>query len=140
MADNRTTIEALEAKRAERKAATEKAREAQYAQDLEWLDGLEVEHGDGRVTALRMSSYVPGLPTLVVVKAPEPSYFARFRQQVRKAGQRVEAIGDAKDMLATACLAYPDAEVYGRMCEAWASLHDAVGVEAIRLAETEGKG
>jgi len=134
------SIEEIEERRAKRKEAIEKARGAQYEKDLEEVDKLEIEHGDDRVGVLKMPSFVTGLPTLVVVKTPAAAQFNRFRTRVRKAAQNTEAIGAAKDELAQSCLAYPDAATYERMREAWPSIHDNVGLEAIRLGEAEGKG
>ncbi len=137
--DIKKKIAELEAKRAKRKASADEARDVQRLKDLEELDKLEIEHGDGIVSALDTPSFVEGLPTLVVVKAPAPDYMKRFRQQVRKASKSVEAIGNAQDMLAASCVAYPDTGTYERMKETWSALHDSVGVEAIRLGQAEGK-
>lgn len=133
------SIEEIEARRAARKEAITRARDEQYEKDLAEVDKLEVEHGDDRVGVLKMPSYVSGLPTLVVVRTPGYDYFKRFRQRVRNAGQNTVAIGSAKDELASTCVAYPDKETYARMCEAWPSIHDNVGLEAIRLGQAEGK-
>lgn len=139
MADDATKIAEIEARRAERKAATKKERDAQYLIDLQRVEALELEHGNDRIEVLAMPSFTPGLPTVVVVRTPEPSKFERFRQMVRKAGKSAEAIGAAKDLLASSCIVYPDDETYGRMREAWPSIHDNAGVEAIRLGESVGK-
>jgi hypothetical protein len=136
----RMSIEEIEAKRAARKEAIAKARDEQYEKDLVEVDRLEIEHGDDRVGVLKVPSFVSGLPTLVVVKTPDASKFNRFRTRVRKAAQNTEAIGAAKDELASSCLAYPDEATYTRMKDAWPSIHDNVGLEAIRLGEAEGKG
>ena len=133
------TIDEIEERRAARKKAIAKARDEQYAKDLEQVDKLEEELGDDRVGMLKMPSFVAGLPTLVVVKTPSSAIFNRFRQMVRKAGQKTVEIGAAKDLMAASCVAYPDTETYGRMKEEWPSIHDNVGIEAIRLGESEGK-
>ena len=133
------TVEEIEARRAKRKETIAKAREEQYAKDLEEVDKLEMELGDDRVGVLKMPSFVAGLPTLVVVRTPSSSVFNRFRSMVRAAGQKTIAIGAAKDLMASSCVAYPNEETYKRMCEEWPSIHDNVGIEAIRLGETEGK-
>ncbi len=138
--DAKAKIAEIEARRAARKDVTAKAREEQYAKDIVRVDELELEHGDDRVAVLKMPSFVPGLPTLVVVRTPEPAKFNRFRQMIRKANQNAEMTGAAKDLLAASCVLYPDEETYGRMRESWPSIHDSVGVEAIRLGESEGKG
>lgn len=129
----------IEAKRAARKEAIAKARAEQYAKDVVQVDAFEMEYGDDRVSVLKTTSFVEGLPTVVVVKTPSPSVFKRYRQMVRRAGQKYEAIGDARDMMATECVAYPDKETYERMRESWPSIHDNVGAEAAKLGEAEGK-
>lgn len=133
------SIEEIEERRAKRKEAIAKAREEQYEKDLEQVDKLEAECGDDRVGVLKMPSFIAGLPTLVVVKTPTASVFNRFRQMVRKAGQKTVEIGAAKDLMAASCVGYPDQETYDRMREEWPSIHDNVGLEAIRLGESEGK-
>lgn len=133
------TVEEIEERRAKRKEGIAKARAEQYAKDLEHVDRLEAELGDDRVRILSTTSFVAGLPTLVVVKTPSVAHFSRFRQMVRNAGQKNAKIGEAKDLLASTCVAYPDEETYKRMCEEWPSIHDNVGIEAISLGEAEGK-
>jgi hypothetical protein len=135
-----TEVEKIEARRAERKKAIAKSRAEQYEKDLERVDALEQEHGDDRVAVLKMPSFVAGLPTVVVVKTPSAPVFRRFRDMVRKSKQNPDSIGAAQELLATSCIAYPDAETYKRMQEQWPSIHDNAGLEAIRLGEAEGKG
>ena len=139
MTDDASKIDEIEARRAERKAETAKARNAQYVIDVAKIDELEVQHGDDRIAVLKMPSFVAGLPTVVVVRTPEPSKFERFRQMVRKANGAAEAQGAAKDLLAASCIVYPDDDTYKRMREAWPSIHDNAGMEAIRLGEAVGK-
>lgn len=137
--DTAAKIIEIEERRAKRKEAIAKNREAQYLRDLEQVDRLETELGDDRVKVLHTPSFVAGLPTLVVVKTPSAPHFNRFRQMVRNAKEKSQKIGEAKDMLASTCVAYPEDEVYKRMCEEWPSIHDNVGIEAIALGEAEGK-
>lgn len=132
-------IEEIEERRRVRKEARVLAREEQYAKDLEQVDKLEEELGDDRVAVLETASYVAGLPVVVVVKTPSAAIFNRFRQMVRKANKSMEAMGAAQELLADSCIAYPDADTYKRMKEEWPSIHDSVGVEAIRLGEAKGK-
>lgn len=133
-------IAEVEARRADRRAALAKVKDEQYVKDLQEADRLEEEYGPDRVAVLKMPSFVAGLPTLVVVKTPLPDVLKRFRTQVRKNATNGEAIGGAKDLLAASCVLYPDELTYARMKEAWPSIHDNVGIEAIRMGEAEGKG
>lgn len=134
------SIEEIEKRREERRAATAKLREEQYAKDIVEVDKLEEEFGPDRVTVMKMNSFVPGLPMLVVVQSPDPSVMTRFRQMVRRAQGKHSDIGNAKDLLASSVVVYPDAATYAKMREQWTSIHDDVGNEAIRLSESEGKG
>ena len=134
-------VEEIEKRRAERKAARQKASAEQYAKDIVEVDRLEEEHGDDRVAVLKMPSFVPGLPTVVVVKTPSKPHMNRFREMAQKRANDKVAIGEAAAMLATTCIAFPaDKDVYARMCEEWPAIHDNAGVEAIRLGEAAGKG
>ncbi len=137
-------IDAIEARRAARKATGDKERKEQLAKDLEALDALEVQHGDGRVARLTVQFFTPGLPTMVIVSTPSDGHFTRYRQQIRKAGQNVEAKGAAADMLASVCVAYPDEDTYNRMRKVYPAIHDSVYIQAAQLGqartEDEGKG
>lgn len=140
------SIEDIEKRRADRRAARENAQKAQYAKDLARVDELEIEHGDDRVRILKMPSFVAELPTLVVVVTPESVVRKRYRQMVLKAGQNYPAIGAARDMLAASCVVYPDVKeedgktLYERMKESWPGIHDDVATTACELADAEGKG
>jgi len=135
-------IAELEARRTERKAAATRAREEQYAQDLEALDALETELGDGAVSPIDLAAHSAGLPTMVVVRTPSALHFKRFRDMVRRA--KDGNTGAATDLLADVSVAYPDPDTYARVREAFPGVHDSVGVVAIRLAQgqatNEGKG
>lgn len=133
------SIEEIEQRRAERKAAAARAREEQYALDLAALDALEIEHGDGAVSALEAPSYAAGLPTLAIVKCPAAEYFKRFRDRARRAKGQPDAIGAATDELALSCIVYPAADVYANMCSRFPGLHDSAGARAIELAQAKSE-
>jgi len=137
-------IEEIEVRRAARKEGIAKARAEQYEKDLLEVDKLEVEYGDDRVGVLETSSFVAGLPTVVVVKTPAEEYFKRYRQKVRRARKQngnldTEAMGAAADELAECCVVYPDKDTYARMKKEWPSFHDNVTKEAVRLGEAKEK-
>lgn len=140
------TLEAIEARRAARKAATAEARAAQYVIDMAALDKLEEEHGETNVKALHVKGYIKGLPTFVVVKSPGgTSYHKRFCDQVRAANGNKQAEGAAQDMLARASIVYPaEAEAQAAMVAAFPNmLNDVAGaaVEFVALrSEEEKKG
>lgn len=135
-------IEALEERRKKRRGATAEARAEQYAKDLEAIDGIEV--GGETVALLDVAFFTPGLPTVVGVKPPSEQFFTRFRQQVRKAGNNLEARGAAMDQLATVCVVYPEIDTYKLMLKTYPGMHDTVAMKAVALGEgktiEEGKG
>jgi hypothetical protein len=139
------SIEEIEVRRAARKEGIAKARREQYEKDIVEVDKLEVEFGDDRVSVLETSSFVQGLPTVVVVKTPAEDYFKRYRHKARKARKQngtvdTLAMGDAADELAECCIVYPaDKETYARMKTEWPSIHDNAIAEAVRLGEAKGK-
>lgn len=134
----------IENRRAERKAAAAKAREEQYAKDLEAIDAMEIESGEELAT-LKVANYKPGLPSLVGVKAPSEAYYKRFAQMIRKSGQNLEARAHAQDLLADSCWVYPkDDDQRKAMKEAFPGVLVSIAVKAAELAELnadeEGKG
>lgn len=142
-----TKIEEIEKRRAERKAATQRARDDQYAKDLEALDELEASHGDENVSRLAVNGFRPGLPTFVVVRVPTDVEYKRFSQTVRRAKDNNEAKAQAVEQLGAVCLVYPskdDEETRKALLSAFPGIIPSAGVEATRLAEaqreTEGKG
>lgn len=139
------TIEEIESRRAARKAAVAESRAAQYAKDLEALDSLEVEHGDGCVASLEVDKFVDGLPTMIVIRTPSQDQYKRFCQQVRRAAGNLEARGAAQDLLAESCWVYPSTpDDRKRMLAAFPGVLTSVAVRAAKLAEfradDEGKG
>jgi hypothetical protein len=133
------SVEEIQAARAARKASNEAARVEQYAKDLDALDALEVEHGDGRVCELSLPAYRPGLPTLVVVVCPAPDYYKRFQEMVRRAKGEGSKLGPAADLLADHCVAYPAKDVYAEVRKAFPGVHDSVAAAAAELSQAKGR-
>ena len=146
MADVQTRLAAIEAKRAARKATQDEARQEQLCTDLEALDALEIEHGDEKVRRVDLKSYVPvspdgtKLPTFVVVRMPSRIEFKRFQDMAKttkdgKQGDGLKAI----DLLASACIVYPDAATYEKLREEVPGVHVSAGTEAARMAAAEAE-
>jgi hypothetical protein len=131
------SIEEIQAARAARKAVGSAAREEQLAKDLEALDALELEHGDDRVVSLELPAHIPGLPTIIVGRCPSKDYFKKFQDMVRRAKGDLVRIGPATDQLADVCLAYPDAETYKQVREAFPAIHDQLATAAAELARAK---
>ncbi len=142
--DERTPLELAEAKRATRKAEVQKLHDARLALDLEAINELEITHGDSNVAVIRLP-YTEGLPAAVACRCPKPAEVKRFRHQItpKHPKDQPDTIA-AAEMLAGACLIYPDRETYDRLCLARPGLAGQLSGEAMKLAtgkdETEGKG
>lgn len=142
--DTRTPVEIAEAKRAERKAAANPARDAQRVVDLNAVNDLEIEHGDSNVGVINVP-YSDGLPTCAAVRAPKPAELKRFRVRVTPKHEKDRPdTAAASEELAATCVIYPDAETYARLCIARPGLAVQLGSKAVDLAtgkaEAEGKG
>jgi hypothetical protein len=137
-------LDLVERRRAARKAAMVAPARQRRALDLERLDSLECEHGDGRVAHLEVPYESADLPTIAVVRCPSPPEIARYRARVkpRKDGKPVDTIAAAEE-LADSCLVYPEGEVAARLYAARPGLKVQLGSAAVRLAtgreEHEGK-
>ena len=139
----KTKLEEIEERRAKRKAKAQEARAEQEAIDLEAIDKIEVEKGLDLKT-LRLNITGTGLPVLVAIKAPDETYYKRFKQRVRRADGNAEKRGDAQEELAASCWVYPDDEqVRKSVTSAAPGTLMSIFVEAIKLAElaseAEGK-
>lgn len=134
-------LEAIEARRAARRAASADARAAQFVIDMRALDALEEECGEASVKALHVKSYVKGLPTMVIVKSPGgTSYYKRFTDQVRAAKGNKQAEGAAQDMLARAVIAYPaDEKVIAAMLDAFPNMLNDAASAAVEFVRVEGE-
>lgn len=142
--DAKDRIAAVEARRTERKAALDAAREEQRATDMEALDALEQEYGDGSVARLDVDRYVSGQPTFVVLKCPGADQYKRFCDMVARAGNAAKKL-DAQNLLAESCWCYPREEAKRKeMLAAYPGLLLSIAVRAMKLVEAteeaEGKG
>ncbi len=130
----------IEARRTARREKINEARRAQYAIDLEAFDALEEEHGDA-VKMLEVTGFVPGLPTLIVIKSPGgTSFYNRYKDQVRKSNNNAQAIGAAQEMLGASCIVYPkpeDKDLRDRMFKEFPGALISAALAAIKLVELQ---
>lgn len=145
MSDIDRQIKELEAKRAAKQDAEEEARKAQYLIDLAARIELEEEHG--HVTAVKLSRFVKGVPTMALVRAPSKPEYSRFKgMHASAANSKNAAKGriDALEMLGNACWVYPAEEKRDAMLGVATGLVVNIGNAALALAEgreeDEGKG
>lgn len=119
----KTPADLAEERREARRAASAKAKAAQYALDVVALDKLEEQHGEGAIKVLHVPTFVPGLPTIVVVKSPagSPAY-KRFVDTVRAAKGHQDAIAAASEQLARACIVYPEEGLRVQMVAAFPNM------------------
>ncbi len=130
--DNFDPAAKIEEARAKRKAERAKAQRAQYATDLEHLDLLEQERGDGAVTSLSVDR--DGFPTLVIVRCPTEPEVKRFRTQTRPVGDKTPDPTIPAETVGSMCLLYPDKDTFAKMCVAVPGLHAQAGAAALELA------
>lgn len=138
-------LDAIEARRAARRDAAAAAKDVQFVADMTALDALEEEHGVGQVKALHVPVFVAGLPTMAIVKSPAgTSFYKRFADQVRAAKGNPQMITAAGEVLARACIVYPDAATQALMVDAFPNmLNDAANAAAgfVQMqTEAEKKG
>jgi len=147
MSEEETTmdpVEAIEERRAARKARLEAERKAQLAVDLEAVDKLEVELGDSSVAVIELP-FTPGMAALAAVRCPTKHELKRYQDTIRP--RNVEGkLGDATAAMTQfgrACLVYPTGAELDKLLEARPGLPTQAGTEAMTLskgrAEAEGK-
>lgn len=138
-------IAAAQARREAKAEAETKAREAQFATDLEAIEELEGKLGVRIRYSQQVRTFVPGLPVVVGVRAPEAGEYKRLLSMTARAKDNGEAKVHALLDLARQCWVYPaDPATRDAMMEANAALLASVGNFANSLAEVElkdeGKG
>ncbi len=128
------TLEEIEKRRSDRKAALRVAEKEQLAIDLDAIDALECEHGDSNVCRLEVP-FLPGLPVRVAARCPTEPEVKRYRDRVKpdKKGRPGDPVG-AHEELAECCRIYPDADTYAKLRAARPALHGHLGAKAIELA------
>jgi hypothetical protein len=107
VSDEQDALDAIEKRRAERKAEADKRRRAQRAIDLLALEELELEYGDGNVVSVDLIGWAPGLPTLVAARAAKPAEVKRYRSRVKVKHGEIEGTADGAEQIAASCVVYP---------------------------------
>jgi len=138
------SIEDIEARRAERKAALKAQELEQVAIDLEAIDVLEVEHGDSNVSVVGVP-FTPGLVARVAVRTPTTHETKRYQDRIRPRGSEAK-VGDsiaATSEIGKACVIYPKGDAFAALIDARPGLPTQLGMAALELgrgkAESEGK-
>lgn len=133
-------IAAINARRAAKAEAESEARKEQFADDLEAIEALEEKLGVRIRYSSQVKQYVPGLPVVVGVRAPEPSEHKRLVSLVNRSGNNADAKVAAVAQLAHSCWVYPeDKGLREAMIAANAGLLSSVGNFAFSLGEVELK-
>lgn len=138
------SIEEIEKRRAERRAAHDQARTDQIAADLGAIDALEAADGVPLHT-MTANGFKPGVPVKIAFRAPTPVQYKRYCDMVGRADKDPAARLRAQTMLAESCLVYPpEGEPRKAMIEALPGLLVSLSIEAAKVAELraedEGKG
>ncbi len=136
-------IQEVTARRAAKEDAELAARREQFANDLEAIEELEKSKGIRIRYSKQVRTFVPGLPVVVGVRAPDVAEYKRLVSKVNRANGNGDAKVAALIELANACWAYPDPTddkaKRDAMVEANAGLLASVGNFANTLAEVELK-
>jgi hypothetical protein len=107
-------IAAVQKRRQERADREQLAKRRQELTDLEAIDALEEEHGDGRIGTAPIRGWVPGrgAVTRIAIKVPERSdhSYQRFQSLVLKNRKSPGKLTQAMEQLARMVLAYPSPE------------------------------
>jgi hypothetical protein len=126
-------IDAVEARRAERKAALELQQIEQRAVDEEAIDQLEVVHGE--LVKIETVRYVPGLVTVAAYRLPKPIEQKRYNVMIKGRGDKPGDPFEAAELLASACVVYPAKDEYKKLCDAFAALHHNAAVACLKAAQ-----
>ena len=130
-------LAALEKKQADRDAAEAEAREEQYVTDREAIAALSDKLGVRVHHSKQVKQFVPGVPVIVGVRAPEAGEYKRLFSKVNNAKNgdaRVAALNE----LAQSCWVYPaEGPERQAMLDANSGLLASVGNFANKLAEVE---
>ena len=130
-------LAALDKKQAARDAADTEAREEQYVTDREAIDALSDKLKIRIHYSKQVKQFVPGVPVIVGVRAPEPGEYQRLFSKVNRSNNgdaRVAALNE----LAQVCWVYPvEGPDRQAMLAANAGLLASVGNFANKLAEVE---
>ncbi len=129
-----STLEEVRAKIEEQRAKATAVKEAQQVIDAQAVYDAGEEHGVDKIREVPMTSYIPGLPTLVVIRRPEKMAHKRFTDQTAKKGADTPEYMRAAEQLAAVCVIYPPKEVYEEMCEQCPGIKVPIGVAAANLA------
>jgi hypothetical protein len=117
---------------AQRAAATEQA-EAQEAIDAQAVFDIGEELGVTAIREVRIP-FIPGLPTLAVVRRPTKIEHKRFTDATARKGADTPEYMKAAEQLAAVCVVYPPKELFEKMCELCPGLKVPMGVAAANLA------
>ena len=135
------TLEQIEARRAELRAANERAQDEQLTTDMARVLELEEEHGYDAVEVIRLARYRPGATALVVAEVPRASdhRFKRYRQVAGSEKSNSAAKTDAADLFAKSCMLYPSpkdqAELYEVTVDAAPGILGHVALQLVKAVQ-----
>ena len=138
---SRSRLEQMQDARAARREQLEKDTDAQFLEDLEFIDALEIEHGTSNVSVIRVPFDAHGVPVSVVVRTPKPAEVSRYRDRLK--AEKADTAKAAEEIGAV-CRVYPDRDVFDKIADKRPGVKAQCGVAALALAvgtaESEGKG
>lgn len=134
----------IEARRAARKKVADDKRDDQRVIDLEAIEELEIELGEGSIAIVEIPEFTPGCVTMIAARVPNSAEVKRYRFMASdKAGKRNDVVpGDAvgaAEQLAETCLKYPDPEAFEKVCVERPGLKAQLGTFAVQLVLGKAK-
>ncbi len=132
-------LKAIETRRKARQEAADGLRLEQEAIDMAAVDGLEERLGVEGFVFVRLNSHAPGFPTLAAARNATSAELKKYRAAVdvvtKDQQTRVKNTTEAAESLARATLEYPDAKVFGELCEVRGGLAANLGQAVVQRAQ-----
>jgi hypothetical protein len=129
-------IAALEERRAKKQAERAEAEAVQHLADLTEREKLEDEFD--AVATVKVARFIPGQPTIAIVKTPGTAEYKRYLDQVGRAVDKKSTAGQraAQELLAHSCWIYPrEVEARKAMLDAFPGILTPIVIAATQLAE-----
>jgi hypothetical protein len=130
------TLEDVQKRRADRREASDKLRDAQEVVDLEAIDAIEVAEGV-MLHTMSANRYEPGVAVKIGFRAPTAGEYKRYLETIGIAQQRQDSKGRnaALTTLAASCLVYPAGDAQKAMLNAFPGTLVSLAMAAAKVAE-----
>jgi hypothetical protein len=134
------TLEEIEVRRSERRAAADKARLEQETRDMEAIDALEAEANESLHT-MTANGFKAGVPIRVAFRPPTAVEYKRYCDGVSRSEKNPVDRRKVQEQLAHVCWVYPakDAPERAAVLEAFPGVLISLAIEVAKVAEMRGE-